>query len=229
MPPASSRIPGTELPSPIAIDGPAASGKSTVGAALVERFGYSFLDTGLMYRAITLHGIRAGIEPGAPSARVAELLASASIRVEASHETRIYLGEEDVTSLLREPEVEAKVSGYSAIPAIREAMVRLQREVAAAGPSVLAGRDIGTVVLPDAPIKVFLDASEEARARRRGAQSAQDESAARHDIASRDMVDRTRTTSPTRPADDAVVIDTTEISLAETVERVLKLVECARA
>ena len=216
------------LPSPIAIDGPAASGKSTVGAALAARFGYRFLDTGLMYRAITLHGLRTGVEPDEPLPRIAKLIASTAMRIESGAETRIFLGDEDVTELLRRPEVEAKVSGYSAIPAIREAMVSLQREVASEGPSVLAGRDIGTVVLPDAPIKVFLDASEEARARRRGAQSAQDESAARHDIASRDIVDRTRTTSPTRAADDAVVIDTTEISLAETVQRVLKLVECAR-
>ena len=227
MPPAPST--GPDLPSPIAIDGPAASGKSTVGAALVERFGYRFLDTGLMYRAITLQGIRTRIGPDAAPASVDELLASAHIRVEAAQETHIYLGDEDVTALLRGPEVEANVSGYAAVPSIREAMVQLQRQVAAAGPTVLAGRDIGTVVLPDAPIKVFLDASEEARARRRGAQSSQHESAARHDIASRDIVDSTRKTSPTRPASDAVVIDTTEISLAETVQRVLKLVECARA
>jgi cytidylate kinase len=221
------------LPTPIAIDGPAASGKSTVGAALVERFGYAFLDTGLMYRAITLAGIRAGID-SSDKGRIPTLIENAKMRVVAEAETRILLGDDDVTDLLRAPDVEANVSKYSTIPAIRDAMVAMQREVASAHPSVLAGRDIGTVVLPDAPIKVYLEASVEARANRRSVQAggwgtAQDANAARNDIAGRDKLDSTRVTSPLRPAVDAVIIDTTDISIEETVRRVLELVECFKS
>jgi cytidylate kinase len=219
------------LPSPIAIDGPAASGKSTVGAALVERFGYTFLDTGLMYRAIALKAVREQVDP-ADATAVARLLADAHMSVEAREATRIRLGSEDVTDLLRAPEVEANVSRYAAIPAVREAMVALQREVARNGLIALAGRDIGTVVLPGASIKVYLEASETARAERRSAQAGewgerQDSAKARENITARDALDTTRKTSPLRPADDAIVIDTTNLSLEETVARVLELVECA--
>ena len=153
------------LPECIAIDGPAASGKSTVGKAIAKRFGYRFLDTGLMYRAVTLAGIRSGIAPVA--GEVDGLLANLALRIEPDGEgSRVYLGEEDVTPRMRDPEVEAKVSAYSAIAEVRTEMVRVQREFARSGPSVLVGRDIGTDVLPDAPLKFYLEASETARAER---------------------------------------------------------------
>ncbi|HMS57350.1 MAG TPA: (d)CMP kinase [Tepidiformaceae bacterium] len=199
-------IPG--LPHPIAIDGPAASGKSTVGQALAAEFGYLFLDTGLMYRAFTLAALRAGVGADDPAACEA-LAASLPLTARAGSETNIFLGDEDVTGELRAPEVEANVSKYSAIPGVRSAMVGRQREVAQSAPAVLAGRDIGTVVLPDAPLKIFLTASEEARAARRGEQQHQDAAQARRDISGRDASDSTRATAPLTRAADALELDTT--------------------
>ena len=161
------------LPDCIAIDGPAASGKTTVGSAIAKKYGYLFLDTGLMYRAVTLAGLRANVAPG--SKGMAKLLRGLALRVQATSEgTRVFLGDEDVTSRLRDAEVEANVSAYSAVPAVREAMVAHQRRIAASGRAVLAGRDIGTVVLPEAPLKLYLDAYEESGAspRRRSASRA---------------------------------------------------------
>ena len=214
------------LPDCIAIDGPAASGKSTVGSAIARKFGYLFLDTGLMYRAVTLAALRGQI--AATSSRIPKLLATLNLRVEATSEgTSVYLGPEDVTARLKDPEVEANVSAYAAVPAIREAMVAEQRRIASEGRAVLAGRDIGTVVLPHAPLKLYLDASEDARARRRGVQATQHTRDARKDIANRDVTDSTRSVSPLRPAEDAIVIDTTQMSLEEVLQLALEKVSCA--
>ena len=206
------------LPTPIAIDGPAASGKSTLGQHLAEKLGYAFLDTGLMYRAFTLAALRSDVSPDDPTA-CAALARSLDLRVAASLDTHILLEREDVTSLLRGPEVEANVSAYSAIPGVREVMVAKQREVAERGPAVLAGRDIGTVVLPDAPLKFFLHATPEARAHRRSRQAEQEHHEAHRDITGRDVIDTGRATSPLRQAPDAIVIDTTHL----TQDAVLKL------
>ncbi|MGE5594902.1 MAG: (d)CMP kinase [Hyphomicrobiales bacterium] len=213
------------LPRTIAIDGPAASGKTTLGRALAERFGYRFLDTGLMYRAFTLAALRAGVAPGDPGA-CGELAAKLDMRVVIGADTHIFLGDEDVTGELRSPEVEANVSAYSAIPAVRQAMVARQREVASEAMAVLAGRDIGTVVLPDAPLKFYLEASEAARAERRARQSAQWGTQQRpqeshRDITARDAIDSTRKHSPLEPAADAIRIDTTDLTLDEMVERAM--------
>ena len=222
-----------DTPSPIAIDGPAASGKSTLGRTLAERLGYVFLDTGLMYRAYTLAALRAKVP--ARDARANEGLAnSLDMRAHASLDTHIFIGTEDVTPRLRDPEVEANVSAYSAIPGVREVMVARQREVAESGPAILAGRDIGTVVLPDAPIKFYLEASEEARAERRGAQAGdwgqpQHAHEAKRDITGRDVIDSGRATSPLRPAEDAIIIDTTHMTMAEVVEFAMEKVRCASA
>lgn len=221
---------GGELPATITIDGPAASGKSTLGRVLAERFGYAFLDTGLMYRAFTLAALRAGVE--AEAQPCAALAATLDMRVEAGVETRVFLGDEDVTSHLRDPEVEANVSAFSALPPVRDAMVRQQREIAGRHRSVLAGRDIGTVVLPDAPLKFYLDASEQARAERRSKQAGgwgteQAAGEARRDIASRDTVDTKRATSPLRPADDAIIVDTTALTLDEVIAFAMEKVTCA--
>lgn len=220
----------TQLPSPIAIDGPAASGKSTLGHALAETYGYAFLDTGLMYRAFTLAALRAGIASN-DEAGCAALAQTLDMRVEAADRTRIFLGLEDVTEWLRSPEVEANVSAYSTILAVREALVRRQREIAHSGPAVLAGRDIGTVVLPDAPLKFYLDASQEARSRRRAVQAghwgqAQRAEEAERDIVGRDVIDSSREASPLRAAPDAVVIDTTNMTVDEVVALVLEKVRC---
>ncbi len=221
-----------EPPSPIAIDGPAASGKSTLGRLIAERFGFLFLDTGLMYRAVTLAALRAGVAPEDERARA--LLGRIDLHVTADPDTLIWINGENVTERLRDPAVEANVSKYSALPSVRDAMVREQREIASKGGAVLAGRDIGTVVLPDAPLKFYLDASEEARAHRRSIQSgewgqSQQDAGARQDIAERDRTDSTRTVSPMRPADDAVVIDTTDLSLDEVITIAMEKLECAHA
>jgi len=218
-------------PDTIAIDGPAASGKSTLGRVLAERLGYRFLDTGLMYRAVTLAALRAGI-PASDAPASALLAETLAMHIEAATETRIFIDGEDVTPLLRGPEVEANVSAYSAIAGVRTAMVRRQREFATQGHAVLAGRDIGTVVLTDAPLKFYLEASEDARAHRRAAQSgewghAQPSSTARQDIAGRDIVDSSRAVSPLRPADDAILIDTTAMTIEEVIEFALEKVRCA--
>ena len=217
------------LPQQIAVDGPAASGKSTLGEALSARFGYRFLDTGLMYRAFTLAALRTGV--AATDEACGGLVSRLEFAVGREAIARIYLDGEDVTPLLRDAAVEKNVSAYAAIPAVRTEMVRRQREFAAEGMAVLAGRDIGTVVLPDAPLKFYLEASEEARSRRRSVQvrtwgREQHHDEARRDIAVRDEVDSARKTSPMRPADDAVLIDTTDLSLEEVVGVVMERVTC---
>jgi CMP/dCMP kinase len=218
------------LPDPVAIDGPAASGKSTIGRVLAERFGYRFLDTGLMYRAFTLAALEQGAPPDAAACEA--LVGRLRIAVDAGVETRIWVDGMDVTDRLREPEVEATVSRYSALVPVREALVKLQREIAHRGMAVLAGRDIGTVVLPGAPLKLYLDASEEARARRRNAQAGdgrQEPLDTRAQIARRDQMDSTRATAPLAAASDAIIIDTTAMTLDEVIAVALEKVECARA
>ncbi len=223
----------SEPPAPIAIDGPAASGKSTLGRTLAEKLGYVFLDTGLMYRAYTLAALRAKVPPS--DERANEGLAnSIDMRVRAALDTHIFLGDEDVTSRLRDPEVEANVSAYSVHPGVREVMVAKQREVAESGNAILAGRDIGTVVLPNAPLKFYLEASTEARAQRRSSQAThwgrlQEQHEAHRDITGRDVVDSARATSPLRPADDAIIIDTTHMTMAEVIAYALEKVRCASA
>lgn len=216
------------LPAPVAIDGPAASGKTTVGEALAAEFGYLFLDTGLMYRAFTLAALRAGV-PASDADRCAQLADSLDLRAEAGTSTRILIGDEDVTGELRSPPVEANVSAYSAIPAVRAAMVVRQRAIAASAPAILAGRDIGTVVLPSSPLKLFLTASEDARTERRAHQAAQNPDTARRDIAGRDRQDSTRATAPLEAAPDAIVLDTTALTLAEVIAFAREHVRCASA
>jgi CMP/dCMP kinase len=221
-----------ELPSPIAIDGPAASGKSTLAQALADRFGYLLFDTGLMYRAVALAAVRRGV-PADDAAAVA-MLDAIDLHVTLDPDTNVWIDGENVTARLREPDVEANVSKFAALPSVRERMVKQQQEIAAKGASVLVGRDIGTVVLPDAPLKFYLDASEEARARRRSRQAGewgqrQQDADARKDISGRDRTDSTREVSPLRPADDAVVIDTTNLTLDEMVAVAMEKLECAHA
>lgn len=214
------------LPDTIAIDGPAASGKTTVGMAIAEKYGYLFLDTGLMYRAVTLAALRSNIPATSEAAR--KLLVHLGLSVQVTRDgTRVLLGAEDVTVHLRDADVEARVSDYAAIPEVREAMVRQQRAIAAKGNAVLAGRDIGTVVLPNAPLKLYFHASEDARAERRGSQATQAAEAARRDIANRDKKDSGREVSPLKPAADAIVIDTTNMVLEDVVKLALEKVSCA--
>ena len=215
--------------SAITIDGPAASGKSTVGRALAERLGYLFFDTGVMYRAVTLAVLRHGIDPG-DEAAVTALAESVEINVEppTQRDGRLYtvlLDSEDVTWVIRAGEIDAHVSQVSAYRAVRAAMTRQQRRIGVRGRVVMAGRDIGTVVLPEAGVKFYLDATPEARAHRRwlefkarGIDQPYEEILAA--MRRRDEIDSTREVSPLRPAPDAIVIDSTDMELTAVIDTV---------
>jgi cytidylate kinase len=195
----------------IAIDGPAGAGKSSVARAAAERLGFTYLDSGAMYRAVA-----AASAGGADPAEVAR-----SARIELGE--RIRLDGEDVTERIREPWVSEAASRVSADPAVRGALVAQQRRILASGDWVAEGRDIGTVVAPEADVKVFLTASPEERARRRAAELGTDASVVLREQAMRDERDRSREHSPLAPAADAVPVDTTGLSLEEVVDQIVTL------
>jgi cytidylate kinase len=216
----------------IAIDGPAASGKSAVGSALAAQFGYRFFDTGAMYRAMTWLALERGVDVRDEAALV-RLADAATIAVRespmgAGEATTVLLDGEDATPHLRDAAVEANVSLVSRVPGVRKALVRIQRELAEGGGVVMAGRDIGSVVLPDAEVKVYLDASREVRARRRAEQMerqgvAADYEAILTDLEQRDRIDSSRATSPLTAAAGAVIITTDALSIEEVVRRIAAL------
>ena len=204
----------------VAIDGPAGSGKSTVARTVAGRLGAAYLDTGAMYRSVALAALERGVDPTDGEA-LAKLAGALDIEVGE----RVLVDGVDATTAIRGPDVTAVVSAVSAHPPVRAEMVRRQRRWAEAhGGGVLEGRDIGSVVFPHADVKVFLTASEEERARRRQRdEDAPDVKAVAADISRRDTIDSTRAASPLRPADDAVVIDTTGRTVDEVVDEVLGL------
>ena len=212
----------------IALDGPAASGKSTVGPLVAQRLGYTYFDTGLLYRAATLIAIRQQVSPD-DEPRLAALAADMAFEVRT---TTVLLDGEDVTAALRSPAVNRYVSPVSALPKVRTALLLLQQRLAAPGGVVMAGRDIGTVVLPDAHLKLFLTASPEARAQRRyREQQARGEhgtyAAALAALQRRDRLDSSRRTAPLKAAADAMMLDTTRLSVPAVVEKVLAAVRRA--
>jgi cytidylate kinase len=215
----------------IAIDGPAGTGKSSVSKGLARALGARYLDTGAMYRIMTLHMLRTRVDLSDPDAVAA---ASSDVSLSLGYEpdeNHCYLGEEDVSSLIRRDDVTRAVSAVSAVPAVRERLVQLQRKLAAGeGSVVVEGRDIGTVVLPDADVKFFLTASAETRARRRNDQNiatglGDDYETVLADVKRRDHLDSTRAVSPLRPADDAIVVDTSDMTEAEVVRHLVEVVE----
>jgi cytidylate kinase len=203
----------------IAIDGPAGAGKSTVARAVAAALGFTYLDSGAMYRCVALAAIRRGADLG-DAAALGEL--ARSLRIELDGE-RVELDGEDVGAAIREPAVTEAASRVSVHAPVREAMVAEQQRLVAAGRYVAEGRDIGTVVSPEAPLKVFLTASAEERARRRAAQTGEDEAAVLTAQRERDERDETRAHSALRAADDAVEIDTTELAQGGVVARVVDL------
>ena len=215
-------------PTVIAIDGPVASGKTAVGRSLARRLGFQFLDTGIMYRAVTWEALRRGVDLENEVGLVA-LARSLDIRIVAGeNEDRLTVDGADVTAKLKEPEVERGVSLVSSVPGVRRAMVAEQRALAAKGSIVVVGRDIGTVVLPDAPVKVYLNASIDVRVGRRHRELLERDAAAeldevKNDIRRRDNIDSQRADSPLRPADDAVQIDTDAIGIEETAQKIEQL------
>lgn len=221
--------------SAIAIDGPSAAGKTAVGTLVAHEMGYRFIDTGMMYRAVTWLALQREIDLHDEEA-LANLAQSTEIAVEAPSDDapgpgRVLIDGKDVTDRLRTTEVGEAVSLVSRVPAVREAMVVVQRRPAAEGGVVMAGRDIGTVVMPDAALKVYLDASLDERVRRRHEElAAMDQRVSLQDVREelelRDTIDSERAASPLRPADDAKIIDTDPLSLDQVVERILELVPC---
>ena len=213
----------------IAIDGPSGAGKSSVARAVAEKLGAMYLDTGAMYRAVGLYMLKAGVPLDDPDA-IAENCLRADVRVGYGADGRqcVYLGEEDVSEAIRAADVSLAASSVSTVPAVRARMVALQREIAQGHSVVMDGRDIGTKVLPDATLKVFLTASAEVRARRR-----YDELSCKgmhepyekvlEELIRRDEVDTHREASPLRKAEDAVEVDCSQMTLEEVVETVVSL------
>jgi cytidylate kinase len=203
----------------IAIDGPAGAGKSTVARALAAALDFTYLDSGAMYRCVALAALQRGAPLG-DAAALGELARSLRIGLDGE---RVELDGADVSAAIRTPEVTEAASRVSVHAPVREAMVAGQRELVAAGRYVAEGRDIGTVVSPDSPLKVFLTAGDEERARRRAAETGADEAAVLAAQRERDRRDETREHSALRAAPDAVEIDTTALSLDEVVARVVAL------
>lgn len=209
----------------IAIDGPAGAGKSTIARRVAQELGYLYVDTGALYRAIALHMLRAGKNPAAPEEVIPQLEAvEVSLRY-VGGEQQVLLGVENVSESIRTPEVAAASSKVSAIPQVREFLLSLQRDIAEQNDVVMDGRDIGTVVLPHAQVKIFLTASLEERARRRWKELLEKGSAdfdtVLADVKKRDEQDSTRTIAPLVQAPDAVLVDTTGNTLEQSVNRML--------
>ena len=201
----------------IAIDGPSGSGKTTVARALASRLDVDHLDTGAMYRSVTLAVLKRGVDPDDGEA-VARVAREAHIEVGDT----VQVDGEDATTEIRGDAVTQAVSAVASSADVREEMVRRQRQWAATrGGGVVEGRDIGTVVFPDAELKVYLTAGDSVRARRRSAETGGVEETVASDMARRDRSDSTRSSSPLKAADDAVVLDTSELSVDQVVEEVL--------
>ena len=214
----------------IAIDGPAGAGKSTVARAVAKELNFLYVDTGAIYRTVALAVDRLGIDPGDGEA-VARALPALKIRMDhgPSGEQRMFLGEEDVSKAIRENRVSALASKVSALPQVRAFLLDFQRQLARENNVIMDGRDIGTVVLPQAEVKVFLTAAPEARARRRllelelrGQQA--DYDTILKEIVQRDKQDRERAAAPLKQAEDAVLLDTTQLNLEQSVEALLEIV-----
>ena len=197
----------------IAIDGPAGTGKSTVARAVAERLGFTYLDTGAMYRAVALAADRTG----RPAAEVAE-------HIDIELGDRVLLAGEDVTETIRTPEITAETSKVAADPSVRQALVRRQQEIVADGDWVAEGRDIGTVVAPDAAVKVFLTATPEERARRRAEQTGGDYATILNDQADRDARDASADRSIFEAPPDTTPVDTTELTIEQVIDQIATLV-----
>ena len=213
----------------IAIDGPAGAGKSTVAKIVAEKLGYTYIDTGAMYRGVAWKTLRD--DKDAPDEAILRAVQGIDVRLACTESgTRVTVDGTDVTAEIRTPEVTHIVSRVAALGPVREKMVELQRAMAADGAVVMDGRDIGTNVLPNADVKIFLTASVEERARRRYDEMvakgyAVNFDALKDEIASRDKQDSERAISPLRQAEDAVLLDSTALTIDEVVARILKLSE----
>ena len=211
----------------VAIDGPAGAGKSTIARRIAERLGFLYIDSGAMYRAVGLWALRLGVAL-TDAHRLEQLAREAHIELRPEGK-RVLLNGEDVTEAIRTPEISQAASMVSTIPAVRRAMVAEQRRMSTEASVVMEGRDIGTVVFPDAGIKIFLDADAGVRAERRMEEAAErgeriDAEAMAREIAERDTRDRTRSEAPLVQALDAVYVDSTGIGIEQVEEKILKLI-----
>ena len=229
--------PAPDLASTIALDGPAASGKSTVAKLLADQIGYLYFDTGVMYRAVTwavlTRTISVDDEPAVTALAKGLDIDVLSPTEEDGRQYTVLVDGKDATWAIREAAVDASVSKVSAYPGVRSAMVLQQRRIAGRGCIVMVGRDIGTVVLPEADLKVYLDASPEERARRRWSEEQargidRELSDVLAEVRRRDRIDSTRKVAPLKPASDAIIIDSTSLSIEDVVSKILDLAQAPR-
>ena len=214
----------------VAIDGPAGAGKSTIAKAAAKKLGYIYVDTGALYRAVGVYSLRNGVDTTDGEA-VAKTLPSVSVELKFQDGVQhVYLNGEDVSEEIRTPQASMAASHVSAVPAVRQFLFDLQRDIAAKNNCIMDGRDIGTVVLPHAQVKIFLTASPEARAKRRfielqakGAKDTFEQVLA--DLKQRDYNDSHREVAPLKPADDSVLVDTTALTLEASVEKVIEVIK----
>ena len=214
----------------IAIDGPAGAGKSTIAKTASKELGFIYVDTGALYRTVGLNALRLGKDTKSADEVVPTLEGlDVSLRF-VDGEQRVFLGEEDVSAAIRQNEVSMAASNVSAIPKVREFLFDLQRDIAKKNNCIMDGRDIGTVVLPDAQIKIYLTASAEARADRRFKELTEKGQVVEYDvilkeIKERDYQDMNREIAPLKQADDAVLVDTTELTLEESIDCMIKVIK----
>jgi cytidylate kinase len=213
----------------VALDGPAASGKTTVATAAAARLGFFAFDTGVLYRALTWLALHAGVRPS-DEAGLVELARAWQVEVgppsrDDGRQADVQVNEQDVSTAIRAPEVDANVSVVSALPRVRSALRETQRSSIRPPGTILVGRDIGTVIVPDAQLKIWLAASPEQRARRRADQTGAPYAEVLEQMRARDRIDETRAVAPMRRADDAIVIDTDALSVDQVADRVVALVE----
>lgn len=214
----------------VAIDGPAGAGKSTIAKAAAKRLGYIYVDTGALYRTVALSAVRAGVIDD--SEKIVELLQDTDVRLGFSEDGTqcVYLNGEDVSSLIRTPEISMGASKVSAIPKVREFLLDLQRNIAKENNVIMDGRDIATVVLPNAKPKIFLFASPECRAERRYKELIEKGEDVKYedvlaDVNQRDYQDSHRDIAPLKPTDESVMTDTSALNLEESVELVIKTIK----
>lgn len=215
----------------VAIDGPAGAGKSSVAKAVGKQLGLLYVDTGALYRTVGLAALRKGVDPSS-KAEVEALLKEISVEMDFSETSGqvVLLNGEDVTGLIRTPEVSMTASDISALPIVREYLLGLQRNIAKTKNVIMDGRDIGTVVLPDAQVKIFLTASPESRAERRYKELVEkgEKTTVKdvlRDVIKRDYNDTNRKAAPLRPAEDSILVDTTNLDFDGSVEAVAKIIK----
>ena len=216
----------------VAIDGPAGAGKSSIARAAAKELGFIYVDTGALYRAVGVYGLRNGIDNKDAEA-VAGMLPHISVELKFRNGVQhVYLNGEDVSEEIRTPPASMAASDVSAVPAVRQFLFDLQRDIAAKNDCIMDGRDIGTVVLPNAQVKIFLTASPEARAMRRykelqekGAKDTYEEVLA--DLLQRDYNDSHRAVAPLKPAEDSITVDNSGLSLEDSIEQVLSVIRAA--